>query len=142
MENRIIIQQSLDYIEDNLQTEITASELADQAGFSLFHYYRLFQQSTGLPVMQYILRRRLLHGIYAIKQGSSMIDASLRYGFDTYAGFYKAFCREFGATPSAFLESGRVRRPYPLDWFCFHGTGVPWPPICRAAADPCGEMRS
>lgn len=121
---------------------IMVSELADQAGFSLFHYYRLFQQSTGLPGMQYILRRRLLHGIYAIKQGSSMIDASLCYGFDTYAGFYKAFCREFGATPSAFLESGRVRRPYPLDWFCFHGTGVPWPPICRAAADPCGEMRS
>ena len=95
------------------------SELADQAGFSLFHYYRLFQQSTGLPVMQYILRRRLLHGIYAIKQGSSMIDASLRYGFDTYAGFYKAFCREFGATPSAFLESGRVRGLTPWIGFVF-----------------------
>ena len=43
MDNRTIIQQSLDYIEDNLQTEITAAELAEMAGFSLFHYYRLFQ---------------------------------------------------------------------------------------------------
>jgi len=115
MDNRTIIQQSLEYIEDNLQTEITAAELAEMAGFSLFHYYRLFQQVTGLPVMQYILRRRLLHGVYAVKQGSTKIDAALLYGFDTYAGFYKAFCREFGSTPSEFLQSSRAKRPYRID---------------------------
>ena len=102
MDYRTLIQQSLDYIEENLQTEITAAELADMVGFSLYHYYRLFQQATGLPVMQYILRRRLLHGVYAMKQGSTKIDAALAFGFDTYAGFYKAFCREFGSTPSVF----------------------------------------
>ncbi len=115
MDNRAMIQKSLDYIEENLKTEITAAELAEMAGFSLFYYYRLFQQATGMPVMQYILRRRLLHGIYAIKEGSTKIDAALWYGFDTYAGFYKAFCREFGATPSAFLKSCRAKRPYRID---------------------------
>lgn len=115
MDNRTIIQQSLDYIEDNLRTLITASELAEMAGFSLFHYYRLFQQATGLPVMQYILRRRLLHGVYTMKQGSTKNDAALLYGFDTYAGFYRAFCREFGFTPSEFLESSRAKRPYRID---------------------------
>ena len=115
MDNRAIIQKSLDYIEENLKTEITAAELAEMAGFSLFHYYRLFQQATGLPVMQYILRRRLLHGIYAIKEGSTKIDAALLYGFDTYAGFYKGFCREFSSTPSEFLKSCRAKRPYRID---------------------------
>ena len=115
MDNRTIIQKSLDYIEENLQTEITAAELAEMAGFSLFHYYRLFQQATGLPVMQYILRRRLLHGVYAMKQGNTRINAALRFGFDTYAGFYKAFCREFGSTPSEFLQSSRAKRPYRID---------------------------
>ena len=115
MDNRSLIQESLNYIEDNLQTEITAVELADRAGFSLFHYYRLFQQATGLPVMQYILRRRLLHGVYAMKQGSGKTEAALLYGFDTYAGFYKAFCREFGATPSEFLSSSRAKRPWRID---------------------------
>ena len=56
--------------------------------------------ATGLPVMQYILRRRLLHGVYAMKQGQSKIDAALSFSFDTYAGFYKAFCREFGTIPT------------------------------------------
>ena len=115
MDNRRIIQESLNYIEDNLQTEITAAELAEKAGFSLFHYYRLFQQATGLPVMQYILRRRLIHGVYAMKQGRGKTDAALLYGFDTYPGFYKAFCREFGATPSEFLASSRAKRPWRID---------------------------
>ena len=117
MDNRRILQQSLDYIEDNLKTEITAPELARMAGFSLFHYYRLFQQAAGLPVMQYIQRRRLLHGVYAMKQGSSKTDAALTYGFDTYGGFYRAFCREFGTTPSEFLESCRAKRPWRIDLF-------------------------
>ena len=93
MDYRNIIQQSIDYIEANLKTEITAMGLAQDAGFSLFHFYRLFQSATGLPVMQFILRRRLLHGIYEIKQGQVRIEVALRYGFDTYAGFYKAFQR-------------------------------------------------
>ena len=115
MDNRAVIQKSLDYIEENLQAQIKGTELADMAGFSLFHYYRLFQQATGMPVMQYILRRRLLHGVYAIRGGSTGIDAALRYGFDTYAGFYKAFVREFGTTPSVFLRSSRAKRPYRID---------------------------
>ena len=112
MEYREIIQRSIDYIEDNLKVEISVGELAEQAGFSLFHYYRLFQSAVGVPAMQYILHRRLLHAIYAIRCGSTGIDAALAYGFDTYAGFYKAFRREFGCTPSHFLKSGRAKRPY------------------------------
>ena len=115
MDHRDRLQECLDYIEDNLRSEICAAELAEMAGFSLFHYYRLFQQVTGLPVMQYILRRRLLHGVYAMKQGSTKVDAALAFGFDTYAGFYKAFCREFGSTPSDFLQSCRAKRPYRID---------------------------
>lgn len=110
-----IIQRSLDYIEDNLRSDLTAGELAEQAGFSLYHYYRLFQSATGMPVMQYILRRRLLHGIYAIRCGSTGVAAALDYGFDTYPGFYRAFQREFGCTPSAFINSHRARRPCRID---------------------------
>lgn len=115
MEDREIIQRGLDYIEKMLESEITAAELAAMAGFSLYHYYRIFQQHTGLPVMRYIQRRRLLHGIYTIAQGSTKTDAAMRFGFDTYPGFYKAFCREFGCSPSEYLRSCRAKRPYRID---------------------------
>ena len=112
-----LIQESLDYIEDNLTCEISAQELSERAGFSLFHYYRLFQTAVGLPVMQYILRRRLLGAIYEISCGSKMIDAELRYGFETHAGFYKAFVREIGCTPAQYLKRYKVKKPYRINIF-------------------------
>lgn len=111
------IQDSIDYIEDNLKSEFTVQELSDNAGFSLFHYYRLFRIAMGMPVMQYIVRRKLLHAIYEISEGNKMIDVALQYGFETYAGFYKAFIREFGCTPAQFLKSYKVRIPYRINIF-------------------------
>ena len=94
--DRKAIQRILDYIEDNLKAEISVEELSDLAGFSLFHFYRLFQSAVGMPVMQYITRRRLLHGIHEISLGHKKIDVALSYGYETYAGFYKSFVREIG----------------------------------------------
>ncbi len=110
-----LMQESLNYIEDNLKCEITAQELCEQAGFSLFHYYRLFQTTVGMPVMQYIVRRRLLNAIYEISQGEKMIDVALAYGFETHAGFYKAFVRELGCTPTQYLKNGKVCKPYRIE---------------------------
>lgn len=117
MDNRRIIQESIDYIEDNLRTELTAQELADKAGFSLFHYYRLFQLATGMPLMQYIVRRKLLNAIYEISRGKKIIDAALEYGFDTHAGFYKAFKRELGCAPSVFMKRHKIRKPFKPNLF-------------------------
>ena len=115
MYNRQLIQKSIDYIEENLETELTAQELSQMAGFSLFHYYRLFQTAVGMPIMQYILRRRLLNAIYEIHCGNKMIDVALSYGFSTHAGFYKAFVRELGCTPSHFLSTYKVKKPYRIN---------------------------
>ena len=117
MDNRKTIQTALDYIEENLKAEISVSDLSDMTGYSLYHFYRLFQSAVGMPVMQYILRRKLLNAIYDISSGLSKTDAALLYGFETYAGFYKAFKREIGYTPSDFLKRFKVKKPYKINLF-------------------------
>lgn len=112
MENIEIIQNSIDYIEENLKSELTVEELADNSGFSLFHYYRIFQSEVGMPVMQYILLRKLKNAIYEISCGKKAIDIALDYGFETYAGFFKAFKREFGAAPTQYLKKHTVKKPH------------------------------
>lgn len=109
------LQSSLDYIEGNLRAELALEELAALAGYSLYHYCRLFRAATGMSAGQYILRRRLLHAGYAIARGGSGIDTALDYGFDTYAGFYRAFVREFGCTPSEYQRSNRGKKPWRID---------------------------
>ena len=117
MDNRRLIQETINYIEANLKTELTAQELADRAGFSLYHFYRLFQLATGMTLTHYITRRRLLNALYDINQGKKIIESALEYGFDTHAGFYKAFRREFRCAPSAFMKAHKVRKPYKPNLF-------------------------
>ena len=109
------MQRSLDYIEENLKAELTAEELAEKAGYSPSHYSRLFREVTGMSVGHYILRRRLLHAGWDMSRGGSFIETALRWGFDTYAGLYRAFVREFGCTPTEYQRSGRGRKPWRID---------------------------
>lgn len=115
MNSREIIQQSLDYIERNLKAEITADELCSAAGYSYAHYCRLFRISVGMPPVQYINRRKLIHAVYEIANGAAKIDAALSYGFETYAGFYKAFRREYGCSPSEFIKKCKGESPYRIN---------------------------
>lgn len=115
MDNLDRIQLTLDYMEQNLKTDIHGKELSGMAGYSESYYGDLFRKATGLPVRQYLVRRRLAHALWEISSGKRMLDAALEYGFDTYAGFYRAFSREYGCSPSAYLKSHHPARPYRID---------------------------
>lgn len=110
-----ILQDSIDYIEDNLKSDITAEELSKKAGFSIFHYYHLFQKGIGIPVNQYILKRKLHSAIYEMSLGKKSTDVALSYGFDTYAGFFKAFKREYGCSPKEYMKKYKVNKPYRIN---------------------------
>ncbi|MBO4845296.1 MAG: helix-turn-helix domain-containing protein [Lachnospiraceae bacterium] len=111
------IQKSLDYIDSNVKEDILAEDLAKTAGYSVFHFYRLFQSAVGFPVMQYVLRRKLLHAIYEIGTGKKKNEVVYEYGFETYSGFYKAFIREIGYTPAQYLQSFKAKKPYRVNVF-------------------------
>lgn len=115
MNTREIIQQSLDFIENSLKAEITVDELCDLAGYSRVHYGRLFLHYTGFTPSEYITRRKLLHAVCDISKGDAKIDAALNYGFETYAGFYKAFKREFSCPPSEFIKTNKSEKPYKVN---------------------------
>ena len=114
MDYKAVVLDGVKYLEENLRADVTAQDLADRAGFSLYHYYRLFQEQTHMPVMQYVIRRRILHALNSVENGASQADAALTYGFSTYAGFYKACKREFGYTPRELKErlAGRIPAPW------------------------------
>ncbi|MDE5669991.1 MAG: helix-turn-helix domain-containing protein [Eubacterium sp.] len=115
MDNRKTIQSILDYIENNLKAEININELCSMAGYSYVHFCRLFSHYAGLSPSEYITRRRLIHAVYDISRGTTKVDIALSYGFETYAGFYKAFKREFNCSPSEFIQSYKGEKPYRIN---------------------------
>jgi len=106
-----VIKSALDYIEQNLKTDITAEELARRANYSTYHFYRLFSSVMGSSVASYILKRRLDHALAEIAGGRKAIDVVPEYGFDTYAGFYKAFVKMFGCSPRKYLRIYKKHKP-------------------------------
>ena len=104
------MKSSLDYIEQNLKTEITADELAGKANYSTGHFCRLFAKTMDLTVAGYILKRRLDHALAEISSGRKAIGVILEYGFGTYAGFYKAFVKMYGCSPKKYLNIYKIKK--------------------------------
>lgn len=95
-----IMQAVLDEIDRRIKEDIRINELADLSGYSIYHFRRKFAQLAGMPVMSYITRRKLEYARYDLAQGGRIIDVALDYGFETHAGFTRAFKKSFGVPPS------------------------------------------
>ncbi|MBP5660676.1 MAG: helix-turn-helix domain-containing protein [Lachnospiraceae bacterium] len=114
---RETVQKTLDYVDANVKEDISAETLAEIAGYSVFHFYRLFQSAVGIPVMQYVLRRKLLFAICEIGSGRKKNEVVYEYGFETYSGFYRAFVREIGYTPAQYLRDFKAKKPFRINIF-------------------------
>ena len=110
-----ILQKVIDYIDEHIKEEINPMDLARIAGYSPFHFYRLFNQHIGFSIMEYVLRRKLQYALYELANGKKIIEIAMDYGFHTHAGFTKAFKRCFGCPPSLYKLHCPVSLPNRLD---------------------------
>ncbi|MGM9605965.1 MAG: helix-turn-helix domain-containing protein [Oscillospiraceae bacterium] len=111
-EQVLAVQRMQEYIEENLESEISLADLARASLFSPWHSYRLFRQYTGLTPAEYIRRLRLSRSAVRLKQGGCrVIDAAYDLGFGSVDGYQRAFFREFGCNPG---EYARTKVPLPL----------------------------
>ena len=97
-----ILQEMLRYIDAHIGDEMSVEKLSARAGFSPYHFCRIFQWDVGYPVMEYVRNRRLAFAAAELNSGRRIIDIALEYGFDTHSGFSKAFRRHFGCSPETY----------------------------------------
>jgi AraC family transcriptional regulator len=97
-----MVQSVLDDIDAIITENIRVDELARKANYSVYHFCRVFMSLTGTPVMNYVNRRKLEYALYDLSQGRRIIDVAMDYGFETHAGFTKAFKKCFGYPPSLY----------------------------------------
>lgn len=116
----LLIQQVIDYIDNQIKEEIHPENLAKLIGYSPYHFYRIFQQTTGYTVMDYVQKRKLQFALFELLQGKKIIDIAFEYGFKTHAGFTKAFKRCFGSPPSLYKLHCPVSLPQKLDLNSLH----------------------
>jgi len=100
MEALRLLQQAIDYIEDNLQSNIQVDDIARAALLSKYHFQRVFHVLTGFTVIEYVRNRRLTLAAEELAGTECrVIDVALKYGYESPEAFSKAFQRLHGVTP-------------------------------------------
>ncbi|MDM5187419.1 AraC family transcriptional regulator [Bacillus sp. DX4.1] len=105
------IQKAIDYIEEDVMEKQTLSNLAHIAGFSEYHFHRVFQAMVGDSVMEYVRKRRLARAAYQLSHTEEKIlDIALEHGFQSHETFIRAFKKLFQMTPSEYRKQ-KIRTP-------------------------------
>lgn len=101
------MEKAIDYMEENLLSNLECEEVAERVYVSNHHFQRTFNLLTGLTMGEYIRNRRLsLAGGELLRKESKVIDVALKYGYDSPESFTKAFKRFHGITPVQVKKQG------------------------------------
>ena len=90
----------LKYIDEHLEETLTIEMLAKVAGYSEYHFMRVFKECMNTTIREYVCKRRLIKASEEILLGEKIIDVAMKYGWQSHSGFTKAFKKEFGFYPS------------------------------------------
>jgi AraC family transcriptional regulator len=100
------LDRVMGYIDANLENNISISELAEVACFSLFHFVRAFHLATGRSPHAYLSERRLDLAKHLLAYSdASLVDISLSCSFSGQANFTKAFKRATGLSPGRYRHT-------------------------------------
>lgn len=94
-----MVYRIIGYINDNL-TAINSMEMLEREFFfSKSYLNRIFKQSTGSSIWDYIILKRLLLARSLLNAGASAASVAVKCGFNDYSSFYRQFRRRFGTSP-------------------------------------------
>ena len=122
------LNRVIDYIHTNIETPLSLETLAEVAGFSPFHFHRLFKSLTGETLNDYVQRARLEKAANLLvgRPKDTILAIGVACGFSGAAVFSRAFRTRFGLSPSEYRarelvqysknrkEDGNTRKD--LDW--------------------------
>ena len=108
------MNESLQYIEEHLTDAIDYTQLGKIACCSAYHYQRMFAYMAGVPLSEYIRRRRMsLAAVDLQGGGAKIVDVAVKYGYSSPTAFNRAFQAVHGIAPSAVRCEGVSVKSHP-----------------------------
>lgn len=98
------------YIEDNLTEKIDYEVLARMMGVNSYTMQKLFSVITGVPLSEYIRKRRLTEaGFDLLNNNEKIIDVAIKYNYDSATSFSRAFYAFYGIKPSKIKNTLKLK---------------------------------
>jgi AraC family transcriptional regulator len=106
--------QAMEHIEGHLDQPIEVADLARFAVTSEYHLRRLFSALAGMPLSEYIRRRRLtVAGAEVLADERTLLEIAVRYGYGSGEAFARAFRAVHGVGPGEARRTGAALRSQP-----------------------------
>ncbi len=139
MDNISNFQNMFAYIEENIEKNIDIAILAQKMGVSVYEFRRIFSFLVGMPVGEYLRKRKLSRAAYDLLEGSSVTDVSQKYGYDAPSSFSRAFKEFHGFAPQQ-IGNQRIRMftQANVDISLNSGIEIPYTIISDTAYAVCG----
>ncbi|GAB1543937.1 AraC family transcriptional regulator [Scytonema sp. NUACC21] len=107
--SRLKLRQAIEYINQNLEKDLTLAEIAAAVGMSMYHFSRLFKQSTGYSPHQYVLNSRIEKSKRLLAKTEEAIDQICQQvGFQSQSHFTNVFRKFIGTTPKAYRKQVKI----------------------------------
>ncbi|MFD7730222.1 helix-turn-helix domain-containing protein [Kitasatospora phosalacinea] len=108
------LNQAMEHVEEHLDGRLEVAELARITATSEYHFRRLFSSLAGMPLSEYVRRRRLTVAAAEVLAGQpSLLDVAVRYGYGSGEAFARAFRAQHGVGPGEARRSGAVLNAQP-----------------------------
>lgn len=109
MKYKNYVQDVLDYIEENMTNSVDLEEVSKFAGFSRYHFHRIFKSYTGYSVSEYTRMRKFLSALeYLRSSGLRLLEISVECGFESQESFTRAFKKQFNVTPGKMRKDSEL----------------------------------
>lgn len=107
------ISKAIEYIEENITTDISVEDIAKHVNISAFYFQKGFSLLCGYTITEYIRNRRLaLAARELAADHAKVIDVAMKYGYDSPDSFTKAFSRFHGVTPSMVQKNNMMMKSF------------------------------
>ncbi|MEV6573051.1 AraC family transcriptional regulator [Streptomyces sp. NPDC051577] len=108
------LNQAMEHIESHLDQPIDMAELARVAVTSEYHFRRMFSALAGMPLSEYVRRRRLtLAGAEVLAGERTLLDVATRHGYGSGEAFARAFRAVHGVGPGEARRTGATLSSQP-----------------------------
>ena len=98
------IDECLNYIHNNLSSELTIENIAKEINLSEAYLKNLFKKEMGTSLYNYVINKRINLAIDYLKTTSlSQKEIAQKSGFKTYNSFYKCFIQQTNKKPKDYL---------------------------------------
>lgn len=104
------IRRATRHIQNNINSKLPLSELADKACMSLHHFARKFREITGKTPKTYVRETRVECAACRLQKGVAIAAVAVACGFSSQAHLTRAFKAKTGMTPAQYQKTAVTNR--------------------------------